>query len=117
MIKVYEKLDKLLESEENKWYCKTCDVRCFTKEYYDDHIKERKHKDKIQNRKRPMEEESEGKKNISKPNTTRKTQRKDKVRNPDKTKQKPTPHKKDKVRNPDKTKQPPKVDDNKTKDS
>ena len=43
---VLEKLEELTKKEKDKYYCECCDVRCFSEDFYANHMKGRKHKQK-----------------------------------------------------------------------
>ena len=49
---VLDKLEDLTKQEKDKWYCETCDVRCYSEEFYLNHMKGRKHKQKEEEKKR-----------------------------------------------------------------
>ena len=49
---VLDKLEELTKKENNKWFCEICDVRCFSEDFYMNHMKGMKHKRKEEEKKR-----------------------------------------------------------------
>ena len=84
---VTNKLEEITNEEENKWFCGLCNVRCFSEEYYRNHMKGNKHKNN-----KNKDNKDTGKRQEEKPTQTKPGHD-----------NKPNPPKQDNPKNPDMT--------------
>ena len=99
VIKLHQKLDQMTEDEKNKWTCKICDVKCYSEEYYENHLKGKKHREKMKKTKDDKNTNPEMTQQSTQPNMTTRNP------NPDMTTRNPNPDMTTRNPNPDMTKQ------------